>query len=312
MPAISIIMPAYNTEAYITESIESVLHQSFKDWELLIIDDGSPDNLAEIAKKYSQQHANIHLFQQKNAGVSVARNLGISKAQGKYICFLDSDDLYLESFLEKLHTRAENTPADLTYSGFIKEKKNRHLPIGHPYSEGFLLTKYLNGKQPISIATALFSHKFINQRDLTFTPGCKIAEDFEFLVKALVTAKCATIPEELYLYKHRLDSTTKSTSKMITREDSLKVVLRLKKYLNQKHFTPNIRKHHEIFDPSATLYSIAWTALKEQDFDFIHHLLEKYPTYLQKGNYKKFIINSKNFTLWKIASSVYQIISVFK
>ena len=112
MLLVSVIMPAYNTEEYIEKAIQSVLEQTFSNWELLVIDDGSPDNLAEIVKKYENRDSRTRLIQQVNQGVSVARNLGIEEAQGKYISFLDSDDYYLATFLEKLVNRAEETKGE--------------------------------------------------------------------------------------------------------------------------------------------------------------------------------------------------------
>ena len=83
-------MPAYNAEKYIAEAIQSVLDQTFQDWELLVIDDGSKDSTAKIVNSFSDPR--IVLIQQENGGVSVARNAGLDLAKGKYITFLDADD----------------------------------------------------------------------------------------------------------------------------------------------------------------------------------------------------------------------------
>ena len=104
MVKISIIMPVYNCEAYLQESIESVLCQTLCEWELLCVDDGSMDNSLEILRKYQSKDSRIHVFTQPNQGAGVARNLGIQHAQGEYIAFLDADDYYLNAdALEKMY-----------------------------------------------------------------------------------------------------------------------------------------------------------------------------------------------------------------
>jgi len=97
-PLVSIIMPAYNAESFIAEAIQSVIEQTFYDWELLIIDDGSTDGTANIVNTFSDER--VMLIQQENAGVSAARNVGLDRAKGKYITFLDADDILPHRSLE--------------------------------------------------------------------------------------------------------------------------------------------------------------------------------------------------------------------
>lgn len=97
---VSIIMPAFNNAGYICESIDSVLAQTYTDWELWVVDDGSTDNTADVVKKFKDRR--IHYVKQaKNKGVAAARNLGIEKSQGRFLAFLDSDDIWLPEKLEK-------------------------------------------------------------------------------------------------------------------------------------------------------------------------------------------------------------------
>lgn len=101
MCKISIVMPVYNKEKYIKNAIESVISQTFKDWELIIIDDGSVDNSYEICKQFSDER--IHVYHTKNQGVSIARNYGMSLARGEYITFIDGDDTVSENYLKHLY-----------------------------------------------------------------------------------------------------------------------------------------------------------------------------------------------------------------
>lgn len=98
---VSIITPCYNGEKYIAETIESVLSQTYRDWEMIIVDDGSKDKSAEIIKKYQIRDSRILFLQQTNAGSAAARNNGIKHANGRYICLLDADDIWKPNFLSE-------------------------------------------------------------------------------------------------------------------------------------------------------------------------------------------------------------------
>ena len=98
---VSIITPCYNGERFIAETIESVLGQSYANWEMLIVDDGSVDATAEIAARYVQKDSRVHLYCQANAGTASARNNGMRRARGRYIALLDADDVWDSNFLER-------------------------------------------------------------------------------------------------------------------------------------------------------------------------------------------------------------------
>jgi len=98
----SVIIPLYNKAPYVAKAIGSVLTQTFTDFELAIVDDGSKDNSAQIAERAIEGCDNCRLIRQENAGVSMARNNGVSLSQGEYLCFLDADDWWAPTFLEEM------------------------------------------------------------------------------------------------------------------------------------------------------------------------------------------------------------------
>ena len=118
-PLVSIIMPCYNAERYIAQSIESVLAQTYQSWELLITDDGSKDNSVKIATKYSLEDERINLLvPDEHQGIARTRNMSISRAKGRFIAFLDSDDIWYPEKLEKqINYMLENDVA-FTYSSY--------------------------------------------------------------------------------------------------------------------------------------------------------------------------------------------------
>lgn len=122
---ISIITPVYNVDEFIVETIESVLKQTYSNWELLLIDDGSTDNSAELCKQYADSDSRIKYFHKVNGGQASARNLGIENALGEYVTFLDSDDLYCKDKLEQHFKDLINYPADFYYGATYMLYQNK-------------------------------------------------------------------------------------------------------------------------------------------------------------------------------------------
>jgi glycosyltransferase involved in cell wall biosynthesis len=123
-PTVSVVVPLYNTERYICEALNSVLAQTYTDWEVIVVDDGSDDQGPEIAKRYAAQDPRIRLVQQKNRGLAGARNTGIRHAKGRYIALLDADDAWQPIKLERHVAHLDEEPlVGVSYSGsrFIDE-----------------------------------------------------------------------------------------------------------------------------------------------------------------------------------------------
>ena len=108
MATVSVIIPVYNAEKYIGRCIESVQAQTYKEWQMILVDDGSNDKSPDICEKYADKDERIHVIRQENAGPGVARNTGISKAVGKYIVFIDSDDYIEKDYFQLLSEHDED------------------------------------------------------------------------------------------------------------------------------------------------------------------------------------------------------------
>ena len=159
---ISIIIPMYNAEQYLEETLDSVLAQSYHNWECLIIDDGSNDNSAKVAKIICSNDSRFKYFFQKNSGPSAARNLGIQKCSGEYIQFLDADDVLLPNSLKVLLNESKRIGSRIIfYSGFL---------IGH--TDNIYNTSPLDRKTSLGIDLS-FKELYNNFGvDLIFIPGC--------------------------------------------------------------------------------------------------------------------------------------------
>ncbi len=116
MPKVSAIVPVYNVEKYLNRCVDSILNQTFTDFELILVDDGSPDNSGKICDEYAEKDSRVKVIHKENGGVSVARNLGIETSVGEYITFIDSDDWIEAQMFEQLYNAAEN--CDIIFCGF--------------------------------------------------------------------------------------------------------------------------------------------------------------------------------------------------
>ena len=122
LPLISVVVPCYNIEAYLVQCLDSLVLQTYKNLEILLIDDGSTDRTSDIAKDYAAKHDNIQYYRRENGGLSAARNTGIDLSKGSYIAFVDSDDWVSEDYIEKLYDAIRVTGADVSVCGFVKEE----------------------------------------------------------------------------------------------------------------------------------------------------------------------------------------------
>lgn len=186
-PKISVIVPVYNAEKYLSQCIDSILRQDFTDFELLLIDDGSKDNSGFICDEYAQKDQRVKVFHKKNGGVSSARNLGIDNAQGEYIAFIDSDDYVDHNYLSIL----TNAPiADLIITGYKEfgsgtnssdnfKLYNDSIYTATHFSECLSVT--LNDATMRAPWDKLFRRNIIKENSIYFDPLISYAEDAVFV-----------------------------------------------------------------------------------------------------------------------------------
>lgn len=135
---VSVIVPCFKVEHYLPNCIESILNQTYKDWELILVDDGSPDHSGEIADKYASRDVRIKVIHKKNAGVAAARNSAIDIATGEYISFLDGDDFLHTDYIKDLLTIAKTNQADIVQCDYVRGKSN----VFPAYEDKELVSEY--------------------------------------------------------------------------------------------------------------------------------------------------------------------------
>lgn len=199
--AVSIIMPTYNSEATVAESIKSVLAQTYQNWELIIVDDKSTDGTWKLIQSLASQHKNISVYQNEvNKGAGSSRNLAIEKAQGRFIAFLDSDDLWAESKLtEQIAFMLENNYS-LTYTYYTRFNSEQELNVVE--APAYTTYKKLMYSNVIGCLTAIYDTQSLGKR---YMPLIRKRQDMGLwldILKDTPTAHC--LPKSLA--KYRMDS----------------------------------------------------------------------------------------------------------
>ncbi len=161
-PLISVIIPIYNAEKYLTMSLKALQNQTYKNFEALMINDGSSDNSEKIAAEFTANDSRFKLFNQQNQGGSVARNKGLDLAQGEYIAFLDNDDIYAPVYLEILLKNLQETQADVSCCSYIKF-----------YGDGNYVFDKMADSQ-VFVSTEPFVDKFARKKKIEMLMWCKL------------------------------------------------------------------------------------------------------------------------------------------
>lgn len=224
-PKVSIVMPVYNGEDYLAECLANVKAQSFEDFELICVNDGSNDGSKEILQNASVGDKRIRVINQRNLGASAARNRGLAEAHGDYLLFFDDDDLMESSMLKKLVERMEETNADICVTsgykldmrtgdrtkvkGFLRMDRVPEKAVFAPEDLG----KYLLNFASFHICNKMYRMDFVRKNGIEFTQQ-RVAEDAIFFVEALLSAQCiSVVDDQLFTYrKHAGGSVSDSVS----------------------------------------------------------------------------------------------------
>ena len=209
MTSISVIIPVYNTSKELYKCLESIINQTLKDIEIICVDDGSTDNSLEILNKYAQSDSRILVIHQENINAGAARNNGMQYAKGEYLIFLDSDDVYYPTMLEKLYNKAKETNVDFVMTKYdVLNLKSNKLETNKGYK---YIDKEVFNKNDINKIfefstfvpwNKLYKKNFIDKYNFKFTET-KISNDISFVIRTFFLAeKIAKLEENLLLHNY--------------------------------------------------------------------------------------------------------------
>lgn len=283
MPLVSVIVPIYNKELRLKDTIKCVLSQTFEDLELILIDDGSTDNSAKIALEYKKEDLRIRYYSQENRGVSVARNRGIELAQGEYISFLDADDRWDKCFLEEMIKAIANR--NVCYCGhyyYINFKKSK---AKMRFLEGDILDKYIKNITTPNTNSWLIKKDYLNKFDLRFPINLNWGEDMTFFLKVLLHDKNVKCVDK-YLTEYHLSDTNCLSSNDINKiQKDIVWMEGIKKYIHDNERVEiRAKKAVRYFDsyriPAAIIYRLHNNMDKIDKKSKV--IIENYQSYIDK------------------------------
>ena len=245
---ISVIMPVYNAEKYLSKSLDSVFKQSGS-FEVIVINDGSTDNSLKILEDYAKKHSNMIIINQENKGVAAARNVGLKAAKNKYITFVDSDDWLEDNAFENVLSVIKKDKSDIVLTGiydvydkeWVTQNRGKEAARGVEEVSRFPMRKLdklslfspFYGNDAYSdlfyvgtgIRGQFFKNSFIKKNKLEFPLGTKCGEDDVFLFRAFLDNPLISVmPIPIYNYRNRVDSLAKSKSILIENRKTLKIL----------------------------------------------------------------------------------------
>lgn len=235
---ISVIIPVYNVEDYLTECVDSILNQTYKNYEILLIDDGSTDKSPQICDTYSEKNNKIRVIHTRNRGLSAARNLGTEKAQGEYIFYLDSDDYVENNVLERMLKIVEQDNADIVCGNFMYTYPDRTVIAIKEEKEYEVLDTYsameqlVKGKKIQNFAWGKLIKKEIAQ-DHKFPVG-KLFEDMYWTHYIIDQAAKVAIDYKSFVYYRQRDNSI-SYSFNIKSLDQLEGMIQRKEFIEEEY-----------------------------------------------------------------------------
>lgn len=240
-PKISVIMPVYNVEKYLSRAIESILKQSFTDFEFLIVDDGSPDCCGRICDEYASRDTRIKVIHKENGGAPSARNVAMEQARGQYLYFLDSDDWAEPEMLGDLYALAEKTGSEMVVAGYYIDtyyEENKYITLDvvepdrvYPTKEDFRREAYrlFDHNMLYTPWNKLYLADFIRKHQITFPNTFWDDFPFNLMVVAQVERVVVTSKQYYHFIRARAESETAAYRKQMyeKREEEHQWMLRL-------------------------------------------------------------------------------------
>lgn len=258
---VSVIMPVYNAEKHLVKSIESVLQQSLQYIELVIVNDGSTDHSLDIIMSYSEKDKRIRVINKDHEGVSIARNIAVKVAKGKYIAFIDADDYVDLDMYQTMYVTLEQTRSNIAMCGYIEESNRSIKYTKLPWLDGTVIQKNViynqlipsmisHSKQDIAneiikgnVWRFLVNKEFILDHDINFNSQIALAEDLIFCIDLFSQVESIAILERCFYHYVRHNFSTLNSYRENNLEESLYVQEQLKlKLSNNNLLTENMER----------------------------------------------------------------------
>lgn len=308
---ISVVVPIYNTSKTIERCVNSILMQTYKNLEIILVDDGSTDNSLEICKKLQEKDSRIIVVSGKNQGVSAARNIGINRASGDYIAFVDSDDYIKPEMYERLINIAQKNNVQLVFCNYEEfdgqGNKKRTDQFSNIVGEKELINNIdiIDHMMQISKNNifgtcwrTLFDVNILNENSIKFEPGITMSEDLMFMLKCLVTTtKSGVCHDSLYCFFQDGTTTSKYMKKLDSDMDTVNDWI--KEYIVRLQTSKEFQRHY-LISVANTIVINASNVCKEFSPFSIKERIEYIKWKKKQGDYKlalKFAMRNRKYIL---------------
>ena len=277
MKLVSIIIPVYNIKGYLEKCLDTVIRQTYKNIEIILVDDGSTDGSGEICDTYSNKYDNVYSFHKKNSGVSATRNYGLEKAKGYYVTFVDSDDFIEETMIEKMVFEIEKNKVDMVACGYFYDYVDNVVPVklncNHIISgKQIKFELFKNNSIRGFCWNKLFILDIIKKNKLGFDCNIKICEDLLFVFNYInCIENIYVLDEPFYHYRMRKSSASNNNiEKDITVFDAISKMNELDSdvYSYMKNFYAYLYfKYYKVIRKKDIFKKIKKISLKELLYD---------------------------------------------
>lgn len=323
MEKVSVLMPIYNVEKYLRESIDSVLKQTYPDFELILVDDGSPDGCGKIIDEYANKDDRVIAIHQKNAGVDAARNNAIGRATGKYIAFIDSDDAYEKNYIERLVEAIEQDDSDMSVCGFVP------FGIDNPPKFKTISKRTVNSNTAIKLALGynsvngyvwnkLFKKEIMEREHILFEDGYWACDDILFTGNYIYHCKKISIIEDaLYRYRQVASGANRVRYSGIPFDRKWMSSFKVTGHFKDIYQDPDVElacNLHEVREASIVLRAIAASGYKGDEYKELIGIIrkysfkfitDKYSSYYQKMSVILTFISPKlELLVWKLLNKI--------
>lgn len=292
---VSVVVPIYNVEPYLDRCIRSIVRQTYENLQIILVDDGSPDACPQICDRWEQDDSRIEVIHKSNSGLGLSRNAGLTKARGKYVCFVDSDDYIHETAIQKLYERADKVQADVCYYGcvdVINGVYSEKQPPQKIFYEGEEIRKRfaasLIGNMPdeaksiftgMSACYAFYNVAFLKEKNIQFHSEREtyISEDLIFNLSVCSYAeRISILPESLYYYVIRQSDSLRSTYRGDRFEKSKKMYLKLIEFSVQFKLGNDGILRAKKYMIQATIACIKMELLRDKNYRYVYRMLKEY------------------------------------
>lgn len=299
-PKFSIIIPAYNTEAYVETCLNSVLQQTYTDWECLVVNDGSTDGTASLLNAYAEKDKRIKVFHQSNRGPAVAREKAIDAATGDYLVFADSDDRIVLNALERLEQTIAEHPTDIIFFNSLGEWEGKIHNIALPFEQEplALLKKLFLGELPGWLHSKIVKRAYWKKHQIKIIPQCFVMEDVLITMQLLIHhPSMQKIPDHLYVYNRMNDDslTGKKNSHRILEASAANILL-IESLLKDADVLAVVKQEYGQFVMNLKLYYLHTRHLNEglEIMPHYHRHIKYYPR-TEKKRYLYYLIFNLGF-----------------